>query len=246
MRERVKDREWERMQSSLAKISKDATYEECRKYACEDIANKLTYIQKQDIPFIVEIPKGTEFHFIGRVDTNTIRMNIPEAYYQKFEDRNFVAFSTISKKNISHYKGRVFFVYDILPEDIVHVFPLDSDTLKDATTEDSLTYLPSLWITLEELEEMTEKLEVYNQVTCKTKRNGKLIKPFAVIAFEQIDENIKKIAEEFGIGCIIIHPDSDAINYTKDLLYDYFMLKSVSQKMEKACGLNLEWMFYLD
>ena len=246
MRKRAKSTKWEAQNSSLAKISKqETTYEQCRKYACEDIVSKLTHIEKQEVPFIVEIPENEEFHFIGRVNT-TQGGNISKIYYKTFEDRNFVGFSTINKDNISHYRGEIFFVYNIFPEDIVHIFPVDSDTKKHAKDEQDLTYLPSLWLNLQELEDITNKLKVYNQITCKTKRNGKIIKPFAVIAFDKMDENIQRTAKEFGIGIIIIHPDKEAINYTGDLLYDEVQFDTVSRKIEQIYGIDIKSILYMD
>ena len=175
-----KSKEWQTKHSSLAEISEgEVTYEQCRKYACEDIAKKLTYPIQENKFFIIEIPEGTEFHFIGRVDTSQ-GGNKTNSYYKTFEDRDFVAFSTINNQNISHYRGKIFFAYNILPEDIVHIFPIDSDTKKQAKSEEELTWLPSLWLTLQDLEELTKQLKVYNQITCKTKRNGQILKPFAI------------------------------------------------------------------
>lgn len=181
MLKRIRSKTWEIEQSSLARNSKSltVTYEQCRKYACEDITNNLMHIPK-DISSILEIPKGTDFHFIGRIDTS-ISSNIPRGYYKDFERRSFASFSIINNKNISRYEGGLFFIYDINPEDIVHIFPMDSNTYVTAEQEDDLTILPSLWITLEELEKLTLELKVYSQITCNTKRNGKIIKPVAVI-----------------------------------------------------------------
>lgn len=246
MQERLKTKQWEVQQSSLAKLSEhEITYEQCRKYACEDIVRNLTHFP-EDLPFILEIPENEEFHFIGRVDTS-FGNNTPGPYYESFENRHFVAFTTINNRNISRYKGKVFFAYNILPEDIVHIFPLDSDTSKHATSEQDLTPLPSLWLTLQELEDLTAKLQVYNQITCKTKRNGKILKPFAVIAFNQLDEYTQEVAKNFGIGCIIVHPNKEAINYSRDLLYDYDHLKSASCKMQELYGITDErYLFYID
>ena len=140
---------------------------------------------------------------------------------------------------------KVFFVYNILPEDIAHIFPLDCDSITDADSEENLTPLPSLWLTMQDLNDVTNRLEVYNQITCKTKRNGQILKPFAVIAFDELDEHTKKIAKNFGIGCIIVHPDKDAINYDKNLLQDYFQLKFVSRKMNEMFGIDgLNYLYY--
>lgn len=245
MRKRARTRDWERRNSSLAKMNKKATYEQCRGFACNDIAGKVTKFSKHTLPFIYEIPEGTEFHFIGRVNTNK-GINNRKDYEESFHLREYVAFSTINNANISRYKGKAFLVYDIEPEDIVHIFPCDSDTKKFAKNENDLTYLPSLWVTLEELEKVTQQLEVYNQITCKTKRKGKILWPFAIIAIEKVDYYIRKIAREFGISIIIVHPNNGAINYGEDLLYDSEMLELVSSKLQKKYGLNIKNILYMD
>ena len=233
---KLNSKEWQVVHSSLAKIKgSDITYEECRKYACEDIAKNTKLKFKEEKDFIIEIPKGTSFHFIGRVDTSTNLYDVDD-YYQVFEKRKFISFSTINNKNISHYKGRAFLLYNIQPEDIVHVFPCDSNTRTDTgvMNEKDLTLLPSLWLNLNDLEELTNKLKVYNQVTCKTKRNKKILKPIAVVAFDKIDEGIKIIAKKFDIGIVLVHPDEDAINYDNDLiLYDEKKLNEVSYIIEE-------------
>ena len=102
----------------------------------------------------------------------------------------------------------------MLPKEIVHVFPADSDTEQYAENEEELTFLPSFWLKLNELEELTNLLGVYNQITCETKRDGEIIKPYAVVAFGEIDEKISEIAKNFNIKCILVHPDENAINST--------------------------------
>lgn len=239
----LKSKEWEVRKSTLAKISdKEVTYEEGRRYACEDIVSKLTKISTLHQTFI-DIPKGNEFHFIGRVDTN-IYSNDPERYYKSFKNRSFASFSTINNKNISRYLGGVFFAYDIMPEDIVHIFPADSSTIKDAKKEEELTRIPSLWLSLDELEALTLNLGVYNQITCKTKRNGKIIKPSAVVAFGNRSTLPYTVAEKFNIPCIRVNPDDDAIEYTNDLLYDK-KVYSVADKMQQIYDLDLRDLLYL-
>lgn len=147
---------------------------------------------------------------------------------------------------MSHYKGNVFFLYNICPEDIVHIFPIDSDTQKEAVREEDLTILPSLWITLSELEALSIKLGVYNQVTVRTKRDGQIIKPFAVAAFGQTNDVIQEVADLFEIGTIILHQNTNAINYNSDLLHDWFKLKSISRIIEENYGFSVESMYYHD
>lgn len=236
-------RKWETSHSSLIR-SGDVTYEQCRLYSCLNIVNNLTQIdvKKGDV---IDIPFGTPFHFLGRVDTSKGNNN-PDLYYQTYLDRNFVSYSTICNRNISHYKGNIFFIYNLCPEDIVHVFPMDSDTKRDARSEEKLTRLPSLWLTLSELEDFSRELGVYNQITAITKKAGEIIRPYAIATINQTDDYVQKVAEDFGIGTVVLHPDEDAIDYDRDLLYDWFKLKTVSEIMQKRCGFSVESMYYSD
>lgn len=243
-------RRWEISHSSLARL-KNATYDECRAYACQSISDGMTKVSVKKGE-IVEIPYGVPFNFIGRVDTthaiNTYSNNRElNDYYKSYTERTFISYSTISNRNVSHYFGRLFFLYDICPEDIVHIFPMDSNTEKYAVTESELTWLPSLWSTLQELNELSTKLGVYNQVTCKTKRNGQIIKPYAVAAFEGINDSlIQRVANLFEIGTIILHPDKDAVFYENDLLYDWYTLRDVSEVIEKLYGFSVASLYYED
>ncbi len=239
--------EWEISHSSLAKKINDSeilTYNLCRKYACLDIVKNLTHINT-DGKSIIEIPKGSQFHFIGRVDTNgRSKAYEPYNYYKAFERRNFISFSIINNSNISHYNGDVFFVYNILPQDIVHIFPTDSFIYTDAVSEKKLTHIPSLWITLKELENLSLKMRVYNQITCKTKRNGKILKPFAVISFNGFDSKKGKttpqeVANRFGLPCIIVNPNDNAINYGDDLLLDRSVYRNVCDQLKRYCDIDI-------
>lgn len=242
---KLKDKEWERQNSTVGKIFPHLTYNKCREVACKNIAHNLTKIDFANSR-VVDLPKGIPFTFLVRVDTRLIHYNDPKYYYNQFKRRSFVSFSTITNKNCSHYGlgGNVLFAYNIPPSAIAHVFPIDSDTCTNAKTEDELTYLPSLWLNLEELNNATLKLGSYNQVTCKTKIKGSILKPFAVIAIGEPDPYSAEVAKAFGIGYVIIHPDDDAIMETFDPHFpikDDSVLKAekIKKKISKMYGLYI-------
>lgn len=236
-------RSWEIAHSSLVRLKK-ANYEECRSYACRSITDGLTKIPVSKGE-IVEIPYGVSFNFIARVDTSKSRDN-SNRYYKTYVNRDFISYSTICNENISHYRGSVLLAYNVYPEDIVHIFPMDSDTRKYADKEEELTSLPSLWFSLQDLNGFSSRLRVYNQVTIKTKRNGQIYKPSALIAIEQTSDEIQKIADAFEVGTIILHPNKDAAHYNGDLLFDYYKLENVSAVMEDVYGFSVTSMFYDD
>lgn len=197
------------------------TLEECRKLSHESIANGLT---KLPIPqtggyWELVIPKGTPFHLIGRVDTYHVGGIRRETYYYEFIRREFISFTEVWNKNVSHYQDSIFFLYNIKPEDIAHVFPCDSRTFQYAKDEKHLTKLPSMCLSLDELEKISYELETYCQITCKTRRRNKILKPYAIMTFEKPKANSLEMAitKEFGIGCVIVTPDDDAVNFVEDI-----------------------------
>ena len=241
----LRTEEWERANSSLAKIAKNATFEECKAWSKKDIADKTT-LSLDPTQKIIEIPKGSSFHFIGRVNTNRVG-NSPDWYYNTFNHRDFVSFSTFSNKNISRYRDTPIFVYNLKPEDIVHVFPMDSDIDTKANSEAELCGWPSTWLTLNDLEKIKNELKTYDQITAHTHRDDEIIKPIAVASFNEVDNETMKLAEEFSIPYLLAHANPNAISYTGDVLYDYGKLhNNIAPALNKHFpDINVDCMAYI-
>ena len=217
---KMKSIEWEIERSSLAKINGSATYEECRKYACNDIAKNITYMSAE-LPFIIDIPKGAPFHFLVRVGTNKQfgDPNHPVCYYDQYQKREFVSYTPIWNENVSYYGlgGNILFAYNMPSEMISHIFPMDCDSDSQAKNESELTKFPSLWLTQKDLYEAILMLRTYGQITCKTKKkDGEIIRPCRIIAIDRLTQLHQQVAMRFGIGCTIIHPNNNAIRETFD------------------------------
>ena len=219
-KKKMRSKEWEISRSSLAKVQKNPTYKECREYACKDIC---LHTQIEEQGFVSELPRGSKFSFLVRVGTKLSNPNDPSTYFGQFENRNFISFSTISNKNISFYGlgGNVLFAYNMSPDLIAHVFPMDCDSDPNAVNEEDITEFPSIWLTLHELNEATLRLKTYNQITCRTKCNGKIIKPARIIAIDAITPEVETIARAFGIGCTIVHPNKNAICEKGDPFFSF-------------------------
>ena len=208
------------------------TLNECRKLSHESIANGLTKlpIPKTSGYWELVIPKGIPFHLIGRVHTGRDKFMLGKGtYYNEFLKRDFISFTEVWNKNVSHYDGQIFFLYDIRAEDIVHVFPCDSNTYQYAKNVKSLTKLPSMCLSLDELEKISYELETYCQITCRTKRGDEIINPYAIMTFKKPKDGSLEdiITKNFGIGCVIVTPDDNAINFVEDIfLSNYFDIKS--------------------
>ena len=240
------DKQWIIEHSSLYKqtliqkmIAKNLTLEQCKTFSQKNIVDNLTKVDATNP--IIEIFPGDKFCFMGRVDTSLGCCYNKHNYYQDFATRNFISFSTITNENISHYCNdtcNVMLLYNVPAEAIVHVFPTDSNTYTRAKEEKDLTTFPSLWWTLEELNDYTKKLATYNQITCKTHINGEMLKPCALIVFDAITDKAKSIAEDFGLNIILIHTHTNVINYNEDLMLHRTKLKKVSQIIYDDLGID--------
>lgn len=222
------------------------TLEECRRKSFEDIYRGLTKIDvPKDKYWELYLKKGIDFHLIGRVDTAQAGEGgiKKKRYYRDFTERDFVGFTEVWNKNVSHYKGNIFFLYDIIPEDIAHVFPCDSNTQKYAEKVEELSQLPSMCFTLKELERLSYEMKTYCQITCRTKRDKMIIKPYAIMTFDNPTSRENQIAKAFEIGVVIVEPDDDAINYVGDLLSEG-QLYDVSNYFEEKWGFDLKWLGY--
>ena len=241
-KKKMRSKEWEISRSSLSKVKKSPTYNECREYACKDIC---LHTQIEEQGFISELPRGTKFSFLVRVGTNLSNPNDPSTYFGHFENRNFISFSTIYNKNVSYYGlgGNILFAYNMSPELIAHIFPMDCDSDPNAINEEDITEFPSLWLTLHELNESTLKLKTYNQITCRTKCNGKIIKPVRIIAIDSITPEAETIAKAFGIGCTIVHPNKNAICEKSDPFIPFI---AENKRKREAIFKNLKKMYSLE
>ena len=219
VKRKIRSTEWEISKSSFSKIRTNPTYDECREYACKDISTKT---QIREPGKISEIKRGSRFNFLVRVDTNFKGLNNPKQYYEQFVQREdlsgireaYEACLVNRDRDVSHYGlgGGILFAYNIEPNLISHIFPMDCDSDQEAAREEEITEYPSLWLTLTELNAATLRLRTYNQITCRTKTDdGKIIKPARIIAIDSINPTILAVAEAFGIGCTVVHPNQGAI-----------------------------------
>ncbi|MBR2970088.1 MAG: hypothetical protein IKC49_03435 [Clostridia bacterium] len=240
-------KEWERQASSLYRIDPTAPLEECKNFSRENITKHTTKIDK-NVTFI-ELDHNSSFCFLGRVDTNLDIPYDPTNYYKACERRTFMSFSTITDENISHYKNsdrNYMFIYDMPADAIVHVYPCDADTDTYVNDEEELTRLPSLWLTLNELNEITLEAQVYNQVTCRTKDSqGNIIKPIGLLVFDEMTDEAMSVADRFGVPPVLVHPKKNAINFSGDIMYDDFAMYGVSTTLKKRFGIDFMNNYYI-
>ncbi len=245
--EKHRNKDWERQVSSLYRIDPTATLEECKNFSRENISKYTTKIDKNAT--FIEYDPNSSFCFLGRVDTNLENPYDPINYYRVCDNRTFMSFSVLTEKNISHYKNsdkNYMFIYDMPAEAIVHVYPCDADTSSYTSNEEELTKLPSIWITLDELNEITLDAKVYNQITCRTKdSHGNLIKPVGLLVFGEITQEAQAVADRFGIPPVLIHPKKNAVNYSGDIMYDEFAMYGVSSTLRKAFGIDFMDRYYI-
>lgn len=257
--ELMKQESWLIQHSSLVKrclatrvqLEKFPTFDECWKYACDCISNGTRLQRVPRVGEVVEVNGEQSFHFMVRVDT-TVQIIVdgttitPKVYYKTFESREFVSFSTIWQDNVSHYMGSPLFVYNINPEDIVHIFPMDSATQSNATSLQNLTAVPNMLLDLEDLLKLSTEMKCYAQVTCKTKRNGEIIKPVAIAFLDDVTEEDKKLASTFGVGIIRIIATKPVKFIERDMLCSHDALLQCKTVLEREFKFNPMPMEVLD
>lgn len=253
--ELMKQESWLIQHSSLVKrclatrvqLEKFPTFDECWKYACDCISNGTRLQRVPRVGEVVEVNGEQSFHFMVRVDT-TVQIIVdgttitPKVYYKTFESREFVSFSTIWQDNVSHYMGSPLFVYNINPEDIVHIFPMDSSTFMYAKYSKDLTNAPPLLLDLKDIDNLSTEMGCYPQITCRTKRNGKIIKPVAIAVLNNITSEDVKIAESFGLGIFRIITSNKAIQYSGDVLCDPLQLLRCKNVMLREFDFDPEFL----
>lgn len=237
--------------NSKRKKAKLPSYDECWKHACKSIADGTNLRVKPKVGEIITVTTDEEFCFFGRVSTTmSVRYGnqpiTPELYYSAFEKRTFISFSPIWQNNLSHYTGRAFFLYDINYQDIVHIFPMDSATQSNATSLQNLTAVPNMLLDLEDLLKLSTKMKCYAQVTCKTKRNGEIIKPVAIAFLDDVTEEDKKLASAFGVGIIRIIATKPVKFIERDMLCSHDALLQCKTVLEREFKFNPMPMEVLD
>ena len=92
------------------------------------------------------------------------------------------------------------------------------------------------------MEIVKKDLGVYDQIICRTKRDGEIIKPITVLALEIITDQEKRMSYNFEVLIAICHPEENAHNYCRDMLWDESKLEEVSRKMKERYGLDTSCM----
>ncbi len=161
-----------------------------------------------------------KFKFLARVNTTPNgRCSMQELIKQSTE-REYLSYSIITDENISRYKSNDSFmlIYEDMPaEAVVHMCPIDSDTDTKANNELNLTGYPSFWYSPKEFDNLTNKIGLYNQVTCKTRIGDKIILPTAILTFKNVKPDATLISKSLGIPIVVAFPQKNAINYQGDL-----------------------------
>ncbi len=217
MNENQKKR-FEYLTSSLRKnVDSEFSLEDAKAYSINSITNGITKLPSA-LPQVYELEKEIPFNFIARVDTSANKNYDIDEMVKQASERKFLSYSLVTEKNISRYETSHDFmlIYDVPPEAIVHVFPVDSDTNIYATDESNVCSQPSIWLTLDELRNFTDEIGMYNQITCKTSINGQMILPKAILVFDALNSDAVEASQRLVLPIVVSHPQKDAIRYVGD------------------------------
>lgn len=241
---------FEFLTSSLRKLkpTESISLEDAKQFSIESITNGITKLP-ENLPQVYELEKGVPFNFIARVDTSDKGNYDIDKMFEQANSRKYLSYSLITEKNISHYKTKHPFmlIYDIPPEAIVHVFPTDSDTNIYAEEDRCVCSQPSIWLSLNELRDFTDDIGMYNQITCRTKHDGNIILPKALLVFNDVNADVVEASLKLGLPVVVAHPEKDAINYVgdsifvnanKETAYKYHNMIFVFKRRLKDCFKN--------
>ena len=119
---------------------------------------------------------------------------------------------------------------------------MDSSTFMYAKHSKDLTNAPPLLLDLKDIDNLSTEMGCYPQITCRTKRNGRIIKPVAIAVLNNITSEDAKIAESFGLGIFRIITSHKAIRYDKDVLCDPLQLLRCKNVMLREFDFDAEFL----
>ncbi len=219
---------WEMSHSSLSLVKDDCTYYDVKNYSLRNIVGHLTRVKnKNDLVLL------NDFKFICRVSDSL------ESEYKYLNEVNYARFSTITSNNVSRNKNKIIFIYDILPSDIVHIFPLSTPINDKSNESDNVSLVPSLWLKYQDLAKIRNKLQTYDEIICKTKRNNQVLKPFAILDFNIFNKNNYDLARYYNLLYLLGKTTNKYIEYIGDILNDYEKLSLIEPIMSKKYDIDV-------
>ena len=200
-------------------------YKEARKYACRSIVDNLKSFEGMHAGEFYHLDCSKEHFFIlARVRTNCEWATIEETA----EERDFLSFSILTEKNLSHFPGRVLYGYQgIDPSMIGYICHRDADTYAFAKTRLELSEFPEELLDIDDLCTRALLEGTYCQVSAKSKKTlyvgpiiqTKVLLPSVVLAIDAPTRDDALAAAQRELPTLVLHPSTKTIMNVSDFFF---------------------------
>ena len=211
--------------SSMDRAELENLYKKARGYACESIANHLKTFEGMDTGKVYHLDCSNDcFYILARVRTNYERSTIEETA----RERDFLSFSILTEKNLSHFPGRVIYGYQrISPSMIGYICHRDADTFAYARTRLELSEFPEELLDIEDLCANALLEKTYCQVSIRSKITSYIgpiiatetLLPSIVIAIDSPSKDDLLAATQRKLPILVLHRSAETIMNVYDMFF---------------------------
>ena len=200
-------------------------YKKAREYACTSIISHLNNFNGMDAGKVYHLDcKKDHFFILARVRTNYEKSTIEETA----KERDYLSFSILTEKNLSHYPGRVLYGYQgISPQMIGFIYHHDADTYAYATTRLELSELPEELLDIEDLCNGALSEKTYCELSIQSKiitYTGPIMKtdvlfPSVVVSVDAPTHDDLLAATQRKLPILVLHRSPKTIMNIHDMFF---------------------------
>lgn len=200
-------------------------YKNAREYACKSIVDSLKYFENMEAEKIYHIYcKSDHFYILARVRTNYEKETIEETARK----REFLSFSILTERNLSHFPGRVIYGYQNISSSMIgYICHRDADTYAYAETRLELSEYPEELLDIEDLCANALQEKTYCQISIKSKViscngpvvNENVLLPSVVIAIDTPTKDDFLAARQRRLPILVLHRSTKTIMNVYDAFF---------------------------
>lgn len=210
---------------SMGRKELENLYINAREYACKSIVRGLKKFENMEAGKIYHIYCGSDhFYILARVRTNCEEKTIEETARK----REFLSFSILTERNLSHFPGRVIYGYQNISSSMIgYICHCDADTCAYAETRLELSEYPEELLDIEDLCAKALQEKTYCQISIKSKMilcNGpkvgeKVLLPSVVIAIDTPTKDDFLAARLRRLPILVLHRGAETIMNVYDVFF---------------------------
>ncbi len=218
---------------ALSRPELNELYARARKYACTSIVNSLYRVDRLRPNEVNHLYcKRSKFRILARTRTNWEEGSMEDTASR----RNFLSFSVLEHRNLSHFPGLVLYGYrsHLTPSMIGHISHIDANTLPYANNWTELTEDFDELLDIDDLLDRTLEKRTYCQLSIATNYtdDSGIFYPFlpdCIICIGKINRDAQDANHRTGLPILLLHPADDTICHvhnfydTPDLAHPYIL-----------------------